>query len=306
MIETFRLTIQTDHPHAWPRYPGSMLRGAFGHALKRTTCMTKLEKCPGCPLINSCPYTAIFETQSRTDLTNRPSPYIIQPIGLAQDPCQYTFNLTLIGADSLNQLPLLIFVWQKALQRGLGKQNTPAQLKTVQHLNHNTHTPLYEDGEQIQTSYPTTPLPSPQEQNHPLNIHITTPMRLSRRNQLIGHKEFNLKDWMAHIIRRNKFIFQHHLPNQPLDSQISLDNLNQLQPEHQNLYWEDWQRYSNRQQQAMTLGGLIGQLKIQANTLTPTQYQHLKLAEKLNIGKNTVFGMGHIKMHTSINPTQST
>ena len=39
-----------------PEYAGSMLRGAFGGALRRTACMTKQKTCTDCPLIQTCPY----------------------------------------------------------------------------------------------------------------------------------------------------------------------------------------------------------------------------------------------------------
>ena len=43
-----------------PDYAGSMLRGAFGHALRKLACMTKQKECDGCSLIASCPYPAVF------------------------------------------------------------------------------------------------------------------------------------------------------------------------------------------------------------------------------------------------------
>lgn len=44
-----------------PEYAGSMIRGAFGRALRKTACMTRQSDCKSCPLYRTCPYTAIFE-----------------------------------------------------------------------------------------------------------------------------------------------------------------------------------------------------------------------------------------------------
>lgn len=44
----FGFTVETPvHLHY---YAGSQLRGAFGHALRRTACMTRLKDCKECPL----------------------------------------------------------------------------------------------------------------------------------------------------------------------------------------------------------------------------------------------------------------
>lgn len=41
-----------------PDYAGSMLRGAFGHALRKVACLTKQKACDGRPLLGACAYSA--------------------------------------------------------------------------------------------------------------------------------------------------------------------------------------------------------------------------------------------------------
>ncbi|WFE69480.1 CRISPR system precrRNA processing endoribonuclease RAMP protein Cas6 [Thiomicrospira sp. R3] len=292
MIETFRFTLKTQSTMNWPTQAGSMLRGAFGHTLKRLSCMTKQPVCKNCPLVNTCPYTAIFETQARTNQTNRPSPYIIQPLPSATRAATHQFDLTLIGKDTLNQLPLIFYAWENALAGGLTKHAIPAKLHQVTHQN----TCLVDNGVPLTLAFEPTPLPQANPQNQTLNITIKTPMRLEQRNQLIGQAEFSLNGLFTHIIRRNKFMFQHHLPETSFNFAINLANLSDAKPHQQTLTWQDWQRYSNRQQQAMTLGGLVGQIQLKPHTLTPQQYQQLQIVQRINIGKHTVFGMGAIEL----------
>lgn len=120
-------------------YSGSMLRGAFGHALRHISCMTKMKACHTCPLQSTCPYTLIFEPiaseQHRMQNFNQvPAPYIIEPPPLGSKNYQIgetlSFSMVLIG-DAIQQLPLVIFAWQRALKRGLGKEQAKAKLINV-------------------------------------------------------------------------------------------------------------------------------------------------------------------------------
>jgi len=56
------------------------------------------------------------------------------------------------------------------------------------------------------------------------------------------------------------------------------------------LRWCDWQRYSNRQQQAMSLGGVLGRVVLRGDLAAFLQM--LQAGQWLHIGKETTFGMG--------------
>ena len=56
----------------------------------------------------------------------------------------------------------------------------------------------------------------------------------------------------------------------------------------------DLRRYSNRQQTAMNMGGIIG--KIGNWRVNKECYEGLKLGENLGAGKQTAFGLGKIKV----------
>jgi hypothetical protein len=59
-VARYRFEFQVRQAIRLPDYAGSMLRGAFGHALRQLACMTRQKDCAGCPLIGSCPYPMIF------------------------------------------------------------------------------------------------------------------------------------------------------------------------------------------------------------------------------------------------------
>jgi hypothetical protein len=86
-----------------PDYSGSLLRGNFGAALRRTACMTGLPECPGCPLYRTCPYPAIFETpapeiHSLQRFSQVPNPYVVEPppIGTRHVPAGEIFLLAMV------------------------------------------------------------------------------------------------------------------------------------------------------------------------------------------------------------------
>ena len=60
------------------------------------------------------------------------------------------------------------------------------------------------------------------------------------------------------------------------------------------LQWRDWSRYSNRQQQAITLGGITGTWRFDHLPLEFAQLLHI--GQWLHIGKETVFGLGRYQL----------
>ncbi|MEF8709297.1 MAG: hypothetical protein V5B38_10650 [Candidatus Accumulibacter propinquus] len=68
-VARYRFEFQVRQPIRLPDYAGSMLRGAFGHALRQLACMTRQKECAGCPLIASCPYPAIFAPPAADHVT---------------------------------------------------------------------------------------------------------------------------------------------------------------------------------------------------------------------------------------------
>lgn len=59
------------------------------------------------------------------------------------------------------------------------------------------------------------------------------------------------------------------------------------------LCWRDWQRWSNRQERKMTLGGFVGTVDLEGD-LRPF-VPLLRTAEVLHVGKGATFGLGHLE-----------
>ena len=140
-IARYRFTAEVQQPLALPDYAGSLLRGQFGAALRQVACMTRQPSCAGCPLLQTCPYTRIFEApppekgqHALQDFSQIPNPYVMEPpppgARLLAEGDELVFHLVLVG-HAIDQLALIIFALQRALSQGLTRQRVPAELVRI-------------------------------------------------------------------------------------------------------------------------------------------------------------------------------
>ena len=137
-IARLHLTVRAEGPLQLPPYAGSMLRGAFGHALLALSPLPHTDGKP-CALHASCPYCQLFAApplpaHSLQKFSHMPQPYVIEPpTGGAQQlqaGQSFGFGLVLIG-KALGLLPTVLQAWQRALRTGLGPQHTPCTLVAI-------------------------------------------------------------------------------------------------------------------------------------------------------------------------------
>ncbi len=62
------------------------------------------------------------------------------------------------------------------------------------------------------------------------------------------------------------------------------------------LRWLDWERWSQRQNAAMKLGGLVGTLTLEGDVAPFAPL--LRAAEVLHAGKGATFGLGKVEVET--------
>ncbi|MDZ7334275.1 MAG: hypothetical protein ONB32_03875, partial [candidate division KSB1 bacterium] len=124
-----------------PSWKGSLLRGAFGYALKKTVCTMKIgQPCDSCLLRSKCAYTRIFETFITEQpppllrgLDTSPRPYIFEPHDRNQkyQPNDLLwFDLVLVGSV-IDFLPYVIYAILQLAHSGLGVQRHRFELATV-------------------------------------------------------------------------------------------------------------------------------------------------------------------------------
>ena len=284
-------------------YSGSMLRGAFGRALRKTVCVTGMSDCHSCLLYRQCHYPKIFETPAPKhsqfqQFSQIPNPFVIEPPPMGKKDLKpgdlFSFNLVLIG-QAISQLPIILVAWQKALSNGLGKQYAKAELLNV----------VYEPA----TSYAQTVFDASNGQlipiaDHPpiaeikacdsLNLRLLTPLRIQQHGKVLS-QNLQGKDFIMALVRRYYLLDEFHGPNyQAPDFKALAAAAQTIQCQHQ-LRWCDWERYSNRQQQSMVFGGVLGELTLSGQQLA-VFLPLLNQGQWLHLGNKTTFGMGHYQI----------
>lgn len=285
-------------PILLPEYAGSTLRGAFGRALRKIACMTKQDDCKNCPLYQSCPYTNIFETPTPQNyelqkFSQVPNGYIIEPPEWGEKIYQIgeklEFSLVLFGR-LIEQLPLIAFAFRRAFEYNVGRGK--AELVDIAKISENQtdcESILVEGNivEHQKTLY------LPDTFNSSITIEIDTPLRLQDNGNPLKPNEVTVERFFITLAKRLILLSEFHDKTLELDFKQIKQDIIQVQ-DQKNLKWQDWIRYSSRQDQKMKLGGVIGSWKF--TQLSPLLCHLLYLGQFIHCGKNTTFGLGKYRI----------
>jgi len=301
-IARYRLEWQASTPIRLPDYAGSMLRGAFGHALRKLACMTKQKECAGCPLLSNCPYPAIFAppppaAHALQKFSQIPVPYVIEPpdwgarqVGAGE---AFAFHLVLIGR-ALRELPLIILAWRRALARGVGTDDGTAELVRVVHCGEaqeaEIHRPdagtLVQHAQAIAFNTENNSETAPSE----LTLHFVTPLRLQKNGHALPPEKLDARTLLMALVRRANLLAEFHGEGPLVEDFPSLLAASAGIQESKHLVWLDWTRFSSRQQQKMVLGGVVGDWTLSGPLAAFVPF--LRLGEWLHVGKEAAFGLG--------------
>jgi hypothetical protein len=124
-----------------------------------------------------------------------------------------------------------------------------------------------------------------------LKVSLETPLRLKFANRLNAELPFHLLVRAA--LRRISTLFACYGDGEPtLDYQGLVRESQKVRIADNHLEWFDWRRYSNRQNEAMLMGGIIGSVTYEG--IIGDYLPLLDLCKKFHIGKQTSFGLGKI------------
>lgn len=294
-LERLRLHAVARAPLRLPPFAGSMLRGAFGHALKSSVCITRAPSCADCNLYRDCAYPALFEPPPPADHTLQrfsqiPAPYIIEPPTGGERHLQpgeaFDFYLVLAG-NAVRQRELVLSAWRQALARGLGKRRTPVELASV----------TSEPPAGVATDPEAEPLAayglSPQP--HRVTLQLHTPLRLQHQGHALGPDALHAERLLMTLTRRVSLICEFHGREAPNWDYPALKALAQTIRSQKSLEWQSWSRYSSRQKQPMQLAGVVGQWTLEGDLRPFGAILHA--GQWLHAGKNATFGLGHYSLN---------
>jgi hypothetical protein len=340
-LARYRFTARGQQPLALPDYAGSLLRGQFGAALRNVACMTRQPTCPGCPLLQTCPYTRIFEAppppkgqHALQAFSQIPNAYVLEPptpgARVLDADDDFAFHLVLIG-HATDQLALVTFALQRALAQGLTRERIPADLLQVDWVDAlGTAHPVWTANQPILVEHTATlVVPAPERtatqtpefiannsystgadgiNDQHIALHIHTPLRLQSQGKPLGVGQLTPRALIAAVARRTALLMEFHAGSPPAPSGHKTwgeaakhaAQLADTLTDTQDLHWFDWTRYSSRQQQQMTLGGVLGTWTLHGSADTLTQlWPWLWLGQWLHVGKNATMGLGGYTLHFS-------
>lgn len=313
-----RATLSAAAPARLPPFKGSLLRGAFGHSLRRMVCvMGPRQPCPSCNLRRSCIYPRLFETLIEGEpppflrgLATAPRPYVFEP--QTDERRDYSlgdslrFDLLLVGqAVELQGYAALAI--ERMARGGLGARRAPFRLDRLQYLGADR---TFLDGWDGQRRCWCVEAPAilaggeaaaarvgsgadetvPPEQ---VTLRFLTPTRILVRKRPVTEPPFRLLAFQ--MLRRILELLHFHVPGTELEWDLRplLEKADAIETVHR-LTWRDWNRFSNRQQRKVTLGGFLGEMTLQGD-LGPFEGL-LRTAEIIHIGKGTTLGMGKFEL----------
>ncbi|MCA1926555.1 MAG: CRISPR system precrRNA processing endoribonuclease RAMP protein Cas6 [Thiobacillus sp.] len=295
----FEFTVET--PMRLPEYAGSALRGAFGHAFKRTVCVTREKDCKACPLYRGCAYPAVFappapESHAVQKFSDIPAPYVIEPPSWGEKAYppgeKLSFQLVLVG-QALKHLPTIVHAWQRALQHGVGPGDGTATLDRVTHLAPQGEHIVFDTASGVIEPH-STDLAIEAAAPHAVSLGIVTPLRLQANGKPLGPNEIRADRLLVGLVKRTALISELHC-GAPLALDFhALAKHATAVADEKRLAWRDWTRYSNRQKQEMKLGGVVGEWRLDGD-LAPF-WPFLFLGQWLHVGKNAAFGLGHYQL----------
>lgn len=296
-----------------PPYLGSTLRGAFGVALHRSSCVLRRQECPTCILRSRCVYSYAFETplngagEMERRYASAPHPFVLnidtRPVGDQEPWSPFAFGVTLVGRAA-DFLPYFVHAFQTMGETGIGRGRGTFALTAVHALDGR--------GRRVETIFQGGELHLPQtvlgledavtaaDRAGPeaLTLHLVTPLRLIQGGARCREPHFGLL--ARNLLRRLENLVRFHCGHEgELPYGDLLERADSVRIARDETRWHDWERYSRRQDRRMKLGGLLGSVTYEGD-LTPF-LPLLALGEWVNVGKGTTFGLGRYRMSSGGN-----
>ncbi|MDY0365870.1 MAG: CRISPR system precrRNA processing endoribonuclease RAMP protein Cas6 [Arcobacteraceae bacterium] len=268
-----KITIRINTQHKPPFFIGSALRGAFGYALKKITCINPQYVCDGCFAKESCLYYEFYEEKNsfhkyRFDFR------------LAME--QYEFDYYLFD-DATSKLPYIISSFIKMLKDyGLGKDGVKFDDFDI-YINDILAT----NGSEIKLPKEYVKVFKIDEIYSDVYLELITPLRIKKENRFLRTDDIELSDIVNSTYQRQMRLLGRGFKKFPYQIKGEIVE--------KNLKYQELTRSSNRQKTLMNLGGIMGNMTIR--NLNKESFEVLKLAELLAVGKQSVFGLGKIKIN---------
>ncbi len=303
LFGSYDVTICFEEAAIIPDYSGSMLRGAFGAALKTTMCGTLTRDCRNCRIVSRCLYAKTFEPveppiASAPKANAIPPPYVIEPTLEPRrrfEPGETLMFRILLFGSANDFLPFFIHAFELMGRRGVGRraEGSGGATFSLHSVTQEQDEPLYDVNTGRLLAEPVTTnlsvQPAGATGHGRLRVNLITPLRLKFMNHLQASLPFHI--FVRAALRRVSSMFAAHGAGEPpLDYSGLVAQAGRVNVVASHTRWLDWERYSSRQKTRMLLGGIVGRIEYEG--VSREFLPALEVARTLHIGKQTTFGLG--------------
>ncbi len=322
-----RFTIQATETLELEQHPGSALRGALFEALLKRFCVNQeAHSCASCPLVQTCPVSALVAPLRDEFPRGRdvPRPFVVRPPliaaasgvteGLRLEPGQQvSFGLTLFG-NAGKLFPYVALAAQVMEQRGLGRllrehgwRRGRFALERIEavHLFSGTQVALFERGKpqvrapELAITGEDVAARAAALATETISLRFLTPTRLTEHGSLVHQPQ------PGALIRRlaeRLDALEHEYASGQAPQRApgkartpgrwyAVAAAANLQMVGSEVSWVDTKSYSRRQQRALPIGGFVGIASF-SGSLTLALRELLVWGEVIHVGKNCVKGDG--------------
>lgn len=274
--------------------PLFVLRSMLGKHLRSMSCIARQNKCPECMYNKTCAYAFLFETilpaqndvAPGRDRASHPFAFTDGSLrsGVAIDECD--FAITLFG-KAVEYLPYMYAAFVRAGNDGIFKCRAKFHVAGIEVDGKN----ILLDSEHLDVSIEPKiwRLDSAfEERQGQVLVELKTPLRFKRGGKY--GPDFDAWAFMSCLFRRAKTLCSLYgsadgIPDYRPSEKLAISD--------KKLAWNDAVHYSVRQKKAMSLGGVVGTLKL-SGTFSPFEQNLFDFARLFNGGKNTNFGLGQM------------
>lgn len=309
-VARYEFDLEAVDPLSLSAYHGSTLRGGFGYAFKKMVCaQADWRGCSPCQRGNECPYGYIFETsvpdgsEVLRNWQDVPAPFVIEPRFGVQRVApgeRLTFGLVLVGR-AMQYLPYFLLAFQELGRMGLGKPPGRFVLQRIRAVHPWTGEQLLLfDGVDMlggtaglvvrggDVAVRVARMPGMM-----VRLRFLTPARLKFESRVVSEVPFHVL--VRSLLRRLSSLAYFHCGQRwEVDFRGLVTAAESVSVTASTLAWQDWERFSTRQQQRINLGGVMGEIGYRG-ALRPF-LPLLALGEMVHVGKGAVFGNGRFEM----------
>jgi len=301
----YRVVIRPKKELILPQYKGSLLRGLFGHALKKVICPQRAFSCDDCEVRCACAYSLLMATPIPEDHPHAgkyrypPRPYVIEP-PLTEERyfnprSLLSFEIVLIGVAN-EYLPYFIHAFLEMGRRSAnGNMFEVLSVVTLDLEGKEVALVFSRDDKSIRA-------PGRKIEYHlflgkeagsdTVTIVLETPLRIKEDERLSRTAPFYL---LVERLSERAFLLSHFYCGAAMGNfKEFAQDAGKVETVESLVRWVDWERYSSRQKTRMRLGGIVGSITYRGDFRKYLPLLHL--GEHIHVGKAATFGLGKYRV----------